>query len=258
MEQQSIFSQEDFHASLSLVPGNKEAKKMTVISGRKCYELYQKYAQLGLLVKMLLESSIWDSTKCFLTWKTRATPANRLLFQLVPSTPRTEEIGSGLLPTAQNRDYRSPDLQKSRNFKRKQKKGWTIDLNSKIAMLPTPTDSMKTMQDMIQAKFHSSKRPKYADCKILPTPKGSAAGPDYAKLNRSKTGASLQTVVGLLPTPAARDYKGANGSEHMKKKRPHIDQLPNAIAHGTNRGLKLHSDFVTFLMGYPIDWLDIP
>ena len=39
------------------------------------------------LAKMLLESSRWNSTTCYLTWKARATPQSRLLFQLVPSTP---------------------------------------------------------------------------------------------------------------------------------------------------------------------------
>jgi hypothetical protein len=64
---------------------------------------------------------------------------------------------------------------------------------------------------------------------MLPTPKGSAAGPDYAKTDRSKTGISLQTAVGMLPTPDASD----------------------AITHGTNRGLKLQPAFVEYMMGYP-------
>jgi hypothetical protein len=99
-----------------------------------------------------------------------------------------------MLPTPQNRDYRSPDLQDSGNFKRKQEKGFTIDLNSRIAM---------------------------------------------------------------LPTPATRDYKGANGPGHMQKDRPHMGQLPNAIAHGANPGLKLQPGFALWMMGYPEDWCDL-
>lgn len=36
------------------------------------------------------------------------------------------------------------------------------------------------------------------------------------------------------PTPAARDYKGQNGPDHLKNGtgRLHMDQLPNAVAHG--------------------------
>ena len=99
-----------------------------------------------------------------------------------------------MLPTPQNRDYRSPDLQDSGNFKRKQEKGFTIDLNSRIAM---------------------------------------------------------------LPTPATRYYKGANGPGHMQKDRPHMGQLPNAIAHGANPGLKLQPGFALWMMGYPEDWCDL-
>ena len=92
-------------ANRSVSPGNKEAKKMTVISGLKCSVLYRKPGQLGSLVKMLLGTSIWGSTKCYLTWKARATKHNRLLFQLVPSTPNIEEIESGLWATPNTMDH---------------------------------------------------------------------------------------------------------------------------------------------------------
>jgi hypothetical protein len=62
----------------------------------------------------------------------------------------------------------------------------------------------------------------------------------------------------MLPTPATRDYKGANGPDHMTSRdRPHMDQLPNAIAHGANRGLKLQPAFVEWMMGYPEGWTDL-
>ena len=77
-------------------PGSAEARKMTVTSGRKCSELYRKSGPLGCLVRTLLESSRWNSTECFLTWKVKATPSNRLLFQLAPSMPNTEETEFGL------------------------------------------------------------------------------------------------------------------------------------------------------------------
>ncbi len=98
-----------FPASHTVLPGTEEAREMTATSGRRCYELYGKWSQLGLLVKMFAESSAWNSTKCFLIWKNLTTPANRLLFQLAPSMPRTEEKGSGLLPTPTARDYKYPN-----------------------------------------------------------------------------------------------------------------------------------------------------
>jgi len=89
----------DSHASRSASPGSTAARTMTVTSGRRCYALYGSYARLGSLVRMCLESSVWHSTRCFLTWKARGTKRSRLLFQLVASTPPTEEIESPLLPT---------------------------------------------------------------------------------------------------------------------------------------------------------------
>jgi len=97
-EQLTLFP-EDSRASHSVKPGSAEARKMTVTSGRKCLELSRISGPLGSLVKMLLVSSQWRSTRCCLTWKASATPRNRLLFRLVPSTPRTEGTGSPLLPT---------------------------------------------------------------------------------------------------------------------------------------------------------------
>ena len=95
--EESLFSQEDFPASRSVMPGSGEARTMTAISGRKCSESYKRQGQLGLLVRMLLESSAWHSTKCVLTWKQKVTKSSRSLFQLAVSMPRTEETEYGLL-----------------------------------------------------------------------------------------------------------------------------------------------------------------
>ena len=89
--QMSMFSAEASldPASRSVLPGSDEARRMTVTSGLKCLELSRISGPLGLLARTLLGSSIWRSTRCALTWKARITPSKRLLFRLVPSTPRT-------------------------------------------------------------------------------------------------------------------------------------------------------------------------
>ena len=97
-EQLTLF-QEDSLANLSALPGNEMARMMTVTSGLRCSELYEKSSLLGSLVRMCLESSIWHSTKCFLTWKVKAMKHKRLLFRLVASMPRTEGTESLLWPT---------------------------------------------------------------------------------------------------------------------------------------------------------------
>ena len=95
--EESLFSQEDFPASHSVVPGSNEARTMTAISGRKCSESYKRQGQLGSLVRMLLASSAWHSTKCVLIWKRVDTKSSRSLFQLAVSMPHIEETEFGLL-----------------------------------------------------------------------------------------------------------------------------------------------------------------
>ena len=83
-------------ASPSVKLGSAKAQRMTAISGRRCYELLSKRDPLGCLLRTWLVTSQWVSTRCWLTWKVKATPHGRLLFQLVPSVPRIEETESGL------------------------------------------------------------------------------------------------------------------------------------------------------------------
>ncbi len=59
--------------SHTLVPGSEEARMMTVRSGRRCIALSEKPGPVGSLAKMLLASSIWDSTRVLLTWKWKVT-----------------------------------------------------------------------------------------------------------------------------------------------------------------------------------------
>ena len=85
-------------------PGTAQARQMTAGSGRKCCALLSSAGPAGSLVKMLLATSRWASTACFLTWKPQAMKSGRLLFRLAPSTPRTAATGSGLLPTPTTTD----------------------------------------------------------------------------------------------------------------------------------------------------------
>lgn len=61
------------------------ALRTPAISGRKCAELSGNCVPIGCLAKMLLTSSIWDSTKRSLTWERRDTLLGHSLFLLVPS-----------------------------------------------------------------------------------------------------------------------------------------------------------------------------
>ena len=158
--------------SPSPLPGTEEARKMTVTSGRKCYESYGKSLPLGSLVKTCLESSIWHSTRCFLTWKVKDTPHKRLLFRLAVSMPRTEETGSAFWPTP-----------------------------STGAALCGGTGNFKTLQRLKDiGKITEEER------RQLSQGNGGKTNPDFLEW---MMGYEEQFTSCLLPTPTARDWKGA-------------------------------------------------
>lgn len=92
-------SQEDFLASLLVSPGSEKAQQMTVGSGQKWLELLNASDRVGYWLKMCLESSAWNSTRCYLTWNVSIISHGRLLFRLSASMPRIEERGFGLWAT---------------------------------------------------------------------------------------------------------------------------------------------------------------
>src|SRR6516165_3371691 len=84
-----------FPANPTALPASEEARAMTVRSGRDCLRLLKFSDPLFAFSKTLLESSAWNSTRCYLTWEPSATPQGRLLFQLAVSMPSTGGTESG-------------------------------------------------------------------------------------------------------------------------------------------------------------------
>ncbi|ALN83046.1 putative methyl transferase protein [Lysobacter antibioticus] len=95
-------------ASRSALQAASARKRTTATSGRNCAALLHRRAPLYSWPRTLLASSRWASTEFLLTWRLKATPAGRLLFQLAPSTPRTDATGFGssvaVWPTATAND----------------------------------------------------------------------------------------------------------------------------------------------------------
>lgn len=72
------------------------------------------------------------------------------------------------------------------------------------------------------------------------------------------------TIPQMWPTPAARDYRGANGYETTLDKmeqgrRAHLDQLPNAVQVVEGKAIRgtLNPMWVEWLMGFPLGWTDL-
>ena len=154
-----------FRASLSVMPGDEEARKMTATSGRQCIVPSMKSSPLGLWLKTLLESSRWSSRARFLRWQaqplfsTRLTtfedntncerplpcnasaqtlkvtdmPSSRCLFRLVPSEPPTDETGcsssqGAMMPTPNASDCFHQNKSNDHDLKKGYLRGVAVDM----------------------------------------------------------------------------------------------------------------------------------
>lgn len=173
--------QEDSLASRFLVPGTAEARTMTATSGRKCYESYPNSGPLGSLVKMCLESSLWHSTRCYLTWKRKATKANALLFQLAVSMPRTSGTESQFWPTP-----------------------------STGAALCGGTGNFKTLKSLAKRGLITEE-----ERRQLSQGNGGKTNPDFLEWLMGYE----QQFTKLIPTPTATDYRGGCLSRYWTPQR---------------------------------------
>lgn len=206
-------------ASHSHSPGSDWARKMTATYGRKFGDYWLSSDPPDSWVRTLLGTSIWGSMTCYLTWRKSVTPRGRLLFRLVPSTPRTAGIGSGLWPTPDTPSGgrampegttptgRTPDGRKV-----------TVGLENAARMWPTP-----------RAEFDSGRH---------------RGEPDTLH------SAVKAEPMGLRRTPQARDWKGPQGGAYKGESM----DLPGEVE---SKGLKLNSAWVSRMMGYPDDWLTL-
>ena len=221
---------------------------MTVTSGLKCLESYTNSTPLGCLVRTCLESSIWHSTRCYLTWKTKVTKSNRLLFQLAVSMPRTEDTGSQFWPTV------TTDTVSARTKRYKQ---GGMPLAVMLQMYPTPstgaglcggTGNFKTLQRLAEiGKITEEER------RQLSQGNGGTANPDFLEW---LMGYELQFTK-LIPTPRASDYKGAalNRCYQWGGYRNQLCEFLELTPLG-KIGLT-NPEFLEYVMGYPIGWTEL-
>ena len=215
---ESMSSRQDFHANPLAWPDSEKERKITVTSGRKLSELYVKSGPLGLLARMLLESSRWYSPARKLRWEAKPIyserltekeycsgrnmlskqsaeilsvkdiPSSRLLFRLVPSERPTGETECGLLPTVQTDGISIHPKGKGQIYMR----GKALREAIEKGLLPTPT-----VLDSGGGRINKSPSP------------GARARPTIA----------LAAKMGLLPTPTGRDFRNGSKTEDNKTQR---------------------------------------
>lgn len=227
----------DSPASLFLSPGSEEARRTTVTSGLKCCALSRSSSPLGSLVRTLLASSAWHSTRCLLTWKVSATPARRLLFRLVPSTPRTGGTDVRLWPTETAADSYTGRLKST------QQKPWSmysVTLGDAVRMWPTPSasDCGRTAIDPHVTRNGTIRHI------------GKSGKQSYARLD---------AVAAMFPTPKARDAKDTTRLPPSRLADPGKDSLVQRVGREIQKenGGQLNPTWVEWLMGFPIGWTDL-
>ncbi len=213
------------------------------------------------------------STEFALIWRRKTTPAGHAIFRLAPSTRHTNGTGSIGAPWPTPSVANATGGQSSRSGDRKGEmllSGLMREAETSTWSTPRASDGEKGGPNMafsaggqpLPAQMHQNeamwRSPNVVDAKggtrkgegqvqlthqiadtaaLWPTMKSANAGPDYAKLDRSKTGISLQTAMALRdateltgPTP--------DGSSATTAKRG----APNPV-------------FAFWLMGFPEEWI---
>ena len=215
----------------------------TVTSGQKCCALYKKQGQLGSLVRMLLGSLTWHSTRCALTWKVKVTKSNRSLFQLAPLTRHTEETGFGLWATPNSMDSLPPRQAEdcSTNQKNREGRSRSGNLREQVVhpqMWPTPSACPRGA--------HTGARSGAV----------SEDGKTRTSANGTRWGATLQTAVRMWPTPSANEDAAGTPNGNMQKMLGNHPDIRGTTPEEWQRG-SLNPAWVEWLMGYPIGHTDL-
>jgi hypothetical protein len=222
-----ISSPQAIPASHSHSPGSDWARRMTATYGRKLGAYWLSSDPPDSWVRTLLGISTWGSTTCYLTWKKSVTPHGRLLFRLVPSTPRTAGIESGLWPT--------PNVAGGGNTcELTPHKGHYLRPSGEKAHLGL--DQAARMWSTPRAEFDSGRHRGQPDTlhsavKLWPTPKAGAGENRLMK----RTPAVLNGTHGKHLAAEACEAERELGSYQA--------------------GMKLNSAWVSRMMGYPDGWL---
>ena len=218
-EQLTLFPVDSLASHSALLPGTDEARKMTATSGLKCCELLKNSGPLGYLVKMCLGSSVWHSTRCFLTWKPRVTKHNALLFQLAVSMPHTKENDAQFWPT--------------------------VVRNGGIC---GGSGAIKTLKAMCRKGLITE-----TELKNFQQGNGGKTNPELLEWLMGYEA----RFTSLIPTPTSSRRKSAASNRFLGggSYKSNIDELLELTPLG-KIGL-MNPEWIEWLMGYPIGWTEL-
>ena len=233
-------------ASHLALPGSDRARKMTATSGRNFSELLESVSPIGYLRKMLLDTSTWASTKCLLTWKVKATPLNRLLFQLAPSMPRTEGIESGLWPTPDQRGFTNDGSVEALRKKASSREEWRamshrVGKKKHDRLWPTPMKADDPRNGLWATPNTMDSLPPRSE-------EAMQKHMDHPKRRGQIKPENLRDQVKMLPTPRTQMTR----TTKEDRGKSNLEELVGQGENGT-----LNPNWVEWLMGYPTGWTDL-
>lgn len=274
--QNSRSLQPDIRVSRFPKPGNSGRNRTLATSGRGLLNLLHKRDPLFAFLKTCMVTLPWDSTTSSLTWKAKATPQGRLLFQLAVLARSTKETGSGSAPEkSDDKTWPTPLAQEAKHGAptdwemKTDHAGTAGSLRVAVAkeeVWPTPTaqDGGKATKRWRDDHQKSLTAAVFNPEKLWPTPTAMTGGenpaPSHFKKGEGRHGWNLGAAVksGLWPTPTSRDHKGGYIGGRIRNGKISRDTLDVAVQYSDNADkgqMHLNPSWVAWLMGYPQAWL---
>jgi len=266
-------------ANQTQLPANARAKTMTGGSLIRSSELSRKCGLLLSSEKTSRGTLTDNSRHLFHHWKDWGTALRLEYSRRLKPAPVTNENAFSSWPTATTQDATQRSYQYSRGDKTKP----IPTLAGKARTWPTPRASENENRTTKPAPSHGKTHGRLLAGEAVSWQTPSVADTTGGHMNRSGKrsnelllkGQAMTFPVSAWPTPAARDYKGANSEDHLDAGtgRKHMDQLPNFVAHSSHclrpapetstHGGKsspstryLNPRFVELLMNWPIGMTD--
>lgn len=264
---------------------SEKAKKIPAICGHGSPRLLPTFDRDGVSSRTSADIYLWGSQRCTKTlneWGSalrRACSRRAKLAQVTDEndssswrTPTVEQSGIDpqKLVTKDGEKAESVDQRLYLNGVHR-----TISLEQQVNLWRTPTVHAADHQTPVQQR-ENSQLMLQDQVRNWPTPRlasGITSPLQDQMTSDRKTDSRLEDVVSMWPTPAARDFKGANSAEHLEvgTGRKHLGQLPNFVEHLWLSHLDqmplpsgelsseiirtLNPRFVEWLMGLPPEWI---
>ena len=251
--EQLTFLPEDFLVPPFQQQESDSERKIPATSGQKCLEQFGKFIRVTswqrTFAALLIGKGAWSSTRCRLTWKLKVTKCSRFYFLLQVSEPLTKGKEFGLLHTPRP----TMIVESNENFINRmgdRTKDSYPHLANQVAdyvkkgLLPTPSAMMPGDADM--DKLDARRQ----ECKAR-------------KKNGNGFGASLNELAkkGLLPSPAARDFRSGfdplSGKMESRMEHSRGVNLHEFIQRHHGDNFQLNPAFVEEMMGVPIGYTEL-